>query len=407
MLSIYSMRGADHERKAKDMLFSVANSRKAYYWGLSGLQDAAIMDKKKTQEKALRSAVDKNPELKELAGAWKTIEEIQKVRAGVAKRYNLLEAGHAFNTPLFGFARTIVRAADELPKPNEKRLEEFGDAGQETLKVKLYSKRAFDNDFETAKLGDSLGWMCEMLGYKDPLVQKVLAGKSAHVRAFELIEGTKLADPKIRQQLYEGGKAAVEASKDPLILLAKLVDADARKVRQTLENDYAEPNEQAYDKIAQAKFAVEGSGAYPDATFTLRLSFGQVKSYVEAGKKVPFQTTFEGLYAKNELEKNRAPFDLPQQWVDKKSKLNLQTPLNFVSTVDIIGGNSGSPVVNRNGEVVGLIFDGNIQSLVWDFVYTDEQARSVAVSSQAIPEALRAIYDAPGLAEEIVSGHRK
>src|SRR5207253_1964244 len=157
----------------------------------------------------------------------------------------------------------------------------------------------------------------------------------------------------------------------------------------------------------QAKFAIEGASAYPDATFTLRLSFGPVKSYTEAGKKIPFQTTFEGLYAKNELEKNRAPFDLPKLWTERKDKLNLKTPFNFVCAVDIIGGNSGSPVVNRAGEVVGLIFDGNIQSLVWDFVYTDEQARAVAVCSQSIPEALRAIYDADALASEILNGQRK
>jgi hypothetical protein len=405
--NIYSLRSADHERKAKDMLFGVANSRKAYYWGLSGLQDAAIMNKKKAQEKTLRDAVAKNPELKDLGSAWDTIAKIQKVRAGAAKRYNLLEAGHAFNTPLFGYARTIVRGAEELPKPNEKRLAEFGDAGQESLKQKLYSKRAFDKDFETFKLGDSLGFLTEQLGAKDPLVVKILAGKSPNVRAFELVNGTKLTDPKVRQELYEGGQKAVDASKDPLIALAKAIDAEARKVRKTLENGYAEPNEQAYDKIAQAKFAVEGPGNYPDATFTLRLSFGPVKGYIEDGKKIPFQTTFEGLYEKAELDKNRAPFDLPQRWIDRKSKLNLKTPFNFVCAVDIIGGNSGSPVVNRAGEVVGLIFDGNIQSLVWDFVYTDQVGRSVAVNSQSIPEALRAIYDADALAAEIVTGMRK
>jgi hypothetical protein len=407
MLSNYSLQSADHERTAKDELFSVANSRKAYYWGLAGLQDAAIMNKKMAQEKALRDAVAKNPQLKDLAGAWDKIAALQEVRAANAKRYNLLEGAQGFNTPLFGYARTLVRAAEELPKPNEQRLAEFGDAGQESRKRRLYSKRAFDPDFETAKLADSLGFFCEQLGFKDPLVQKVLAGKSANVRAFELISGTKMTDPDYRKQLYEGGKAAVDASKDPLILLAKLVDADARKVRKAIENGYAEPNEQAYDQIAQAKFAVEGPGAYPDATFTLRLSFGPVKGYVEDKKMIPFQTTFEGLYEKAELDKNRPPFDLPQRWIDRKNKLNLKTPFNFVCAVDIIGGNSGSPVVNRAGEVVGLIFDGNIQSLVWDFVYTEDQGRSVAVCSQAIPEALRAIYDASPLADEIINGQRK
>jgi hypothetical protein len=178
-------------------------------------------------------------------------------------------------------------------------------------------------------------------------------------------------------------------------------------VRKILESQYAEPREQAYDKIEQAKFAVEGTSAYPDATFTLRLSFGPVKGYVEDGKKIPFQTTYEGLYAKADEEKNRFPFDVPQRWIDRKAKLNLKTPFNFVCTADIIGGNSGSPVVNRAGEVVGLIFDGNIQSLVWDFVYTDEQARAVAVCSQAIPEALRAVYDAAPLAAELETGHRQ
>jgi hypothetical protein len=406
MLSIYSQRGAEHERKAKDMLFSVANSRKAYYWGLSGLQDAEIMNKKKAQEKALKEAVAKNPDLKNLADAWDTIAKLQKVRQASAKNYNLLEAGHGFNSILFGYARTLVRAAEELPKPNEQRLQEFNDSALDSLKLKLFSGRPIDKDFEMAKLGDSLGWMVELIGAKNGLMQKVLAGKSAHVRAFELINGTKLLDVGYRKKLYEGGKAAVDASDDPMILLAKMVDADARKVRKTLESQYAEPVEQAYDKIAQAKFAVEGANTYPDATFTLRLSFGPVKGYVEEGNKIPFETTFEGLYKKADLEKNRYPFDLPKRWIDRKDKLKLNTPFNFVAAVDIIGGNSGSPVVNAKGEVVGLIFDGNIQSLVWDFIYTEEQGRSVAVHTQGITEAIRAVYDAGPLADELQNGKR-
>ncbi len=407
MLSVYSQRSAENERKAKDMLFSVANSRKAYYYGLAGLQDAAVMNKKKKQEKALRDAVLKNPELKHLNSAWDTIAKIQSIRAANAKRYNLLEGAQGFNSLLFGYARTVVRAAEELPKPNEKRLQEYGDSGQASLKQRLYSKRPIDKDFEIAKLSDSLGWLTEQLGAKDPLVQKILAGKSAQVRAAEIVLGSELMDVKARQALYDGGAAAVNASKDTMVALAKLVDADARKVRKALEAGYGEPNEQAYDKIAQAKFAVEGTSTYPDATFTLRLSFGPVKGYVENGKKVPFQTTFEGLYQRNLDEKNRFPYDLPDLWLKRQDKLNLKTPYNFVAAIDIIGGNSGSPVVNRAGEVVGLIFDGNIQSLVWDFVYTDDQARSVSVCSQAIPEALRAVYDASPLAEELVTGNRK
>jgi hypothetical protein len=407
MLSIYSARGAEYERKAKDLLFGVANSRKARYYGLAGLQDPAVMAKKQAQEKSLRDAATANPQLKDLAGAWDTIAKLQKIRQANAKRYNLLEVGHGFFSTLFEYGRTIVRAAEEYPKPNEKRLEEYGDAGKQKLEKQLFSEQPLYTDFEIAKFGDSLGWLCELLGAKDPLVQKILGGKSPMERASDIILGTKLGDVKFRKELYDGGKAAVNASNDPMIQLARLVDPEARKVRQVLESQYGEPNEQAYDKVAKAKFAVEGASTYPDATFTLRLSFGPVKGYVEEGKKIPFQTTFAGLYAKAEEEKNRFPYDLPPRWIERKSRLNLETPFNFVAAVDIIGGNSGSPVVNRNAEVVGLIFDGNIQSLVWDFVYTDEQARSVAVASPAIPEALRAIYDAPALADEIVHGRMK
>jgi hypothetical protein len=186
-----------------------------------------------------------------------------------------------------------------------------------------------------------------------------------------------------------------------MILLAKAVDKEARAVRKIIEEQIEEPKRQAYDKIGKAKFAVDGTGTYPDATFTLRLSFGTVKGYEEDGKHVPFETHFTGLYETAKKHNNQYPFDLPQRWIDRKSKLNLKVPFNFVCTADIIGGNSGSPVINKDAEVVGLVFDGNIQSLVWDFVYTEQQGRTVAVCSQAIPEALRAVYDAGPLADEM------
>jgi hypothetical protein len=401
MLSVYSAYGEDNERKAKDLLFSVANSRKAREGGLEGLLDPKLMKQKAEYEKKLREAVAKNPDLKDAADAWDVITKVQKIRIANAKRYNMLEGGAGFFTTYFGIARTLVRAADEFAKPNEERLTEFGDSDKKSLEFRLFSKRPIYKDFEIVKLADSLTFLCGQLGFKDKLVQQVLDGKPPRERAADLVNGTQLDDVELRKKLYEGGKAAIDASKDPMILLAKMIDKEARAVRKTIENQVEEPKRQAYDKIARAKFAVEGTDTYPDATFTLRLSFGVVKGYEEGGKHIPFETDFAGLYAKAKEHNNKYPFDLPQRWIDRKSKLNLKTPFNSVNTCDIIGGNSGSPVINKEGEVVGLIFDGNIQSLVWDFAYTEEQGRSVAVCSQAIPEALRAIYDAGPLADEL------
>ncbi|MCI0684742.1 MAG: S46 family peptidase [Gemmataceae bacterium] len=407
MLIVYSGQGQEQERRAKDMLFGVANSRKARLGGLEGLQDPAMMARKRAQEKTFRAAVANDPSLKDVAGAWDTIAKVQTVRKNNIKRYQMLEGGSAFNTTLFGIARTLVRAAEEYAKPNEKRLDEFGDAEKKSLELRLFSRRPLYEDFELHKLTDSLGWMCEILGYNDKLVQRVLAGKAPRERAAELMAGTKLWDVAERKKLYDGGAEAINASQDSLILLAKLVDKDARAVRKILETQLEEPKKQAYDKIARAKFAVEGTNTYPDATFTLRLAFGTVKGYTESGKQVPFETTFAGLYDKAKDKNHKPPFDLPHRWIERKSKLNLNTSFNFVATPDIIGGNSGSPVINKDAEVVGLIFDGNIQSLVWDFAYTDDEARAVSVSSPSIPESLRAVYDAGGLADEIVSGRRK
>ncbi len=405
-LSVYSGQGQEEERRAKDMLFSVANSRKARVGGLEGLQDPAVMNMKMDYEKSLRAAVADTPALKDCAGAWDIVAKAQKVRVANIRKLVALEQGAAFNTTLFGYARALVRAADEYAKPNEQRLQEFTESEKAPLELRLFSKRPIYLDFELAKLSDSLMWMTEQLGFEHPLVQKVLDGKSPRTRAIELITGTKLDKVDERQKLYQGGQTAVAASTDPLIQLARLVDDEARAVRKVVETQVDEAKRQAYDKIARAKFAIEGTNTYPDATFTLRLSFGVVKGYEEGGKQIPFQTTYAGLYERAQEKNHKPPFDLPPRWIERKSKLNLRTPFNFVCTADIIGGNSGSPVVNRAGEVVGLIFDGNIQSLVWDFLFTETQARAVAVCSPAIPEALRAVYDAAPLAEELFQGRR-
>jgi hypothetical protein len=238
-------------------------------------------------------------------------------------------------------------------------------------------------------------------------VQQALAGKSPQDRARELIDGTKLDNVAVRKKLYKGGKDAIDACQDPMILFARAVDQESRAVRTVMETQLQEPSQQAYDKIAKAKFVIQGTNTYPDATFTLRLSFGQVKGYEEDGQHIPFETTFAGLYERSKEHNNQEPFDVPERWLKRKGKLNLKTPFNFVCTADIIGGNSGSPVINKDAEVVGLIFDGNIQSLVADFMYTEKQSRAVAVCSPAIVEALRAVYDAEPLAYELETGRRE
>ena len=239
------------------------------------------------------------------------------------------------------------------------------------------------------------------MGADNALVKSVLVGKSPRDRAAELVRGTKLKEVAVRKQLADGGLKAIDNSDDPMIELAKLVDPSARRIRQTFEQQVDEPQRQAYGKIANARFAVYGSDVYPDATFTLRLAFGEVKGYMQAGQKIPWDTTLGGAFERAAAHGNKDPFQLPAIWEERKGKLNLSTPFNFVSTADITGGNSGSPVVNRQGEIVGIIFDGNIESLVLDYIYADQEARAVAVHSAGILEALRKVYGADRLVGEL------
>jgi hypothetical protein len=402
LLGAYSARDEENARKAKEFFFSVQNSRKARDGGLAGLLDPAIMNKKKEQEKALRAKVAEDPNLKDARDAWDKVAATQKIALKNLRRHTVLERGAGFNSNLFSIARTLVRAGEERTKPSNERLREYRDSNLGSLTFELFSDEPIYSDFEQLKLANALTFLCEQLGEDDPLVKKVLAGKSPTDRATQLIQGTKLKDVALRKQLYEGGKKAIDASEDPMIQLAKLVDAESRAVRKIMETQVDEVERQAYAQIAKAKYAVEGDKTYPDATFTLRLAFGIVKGYEENGKHIPFETTFAGLFERAKEHDNKPPFDLPRRWIERKDKLDLSTPFNFVLTADIIGGNSGSPVINRDAELVGIIFDGNIQSLVLDFAYTEVQARAVAVHSRGIIEALRKIYDANELADELI-----
>ena len=402
-LNSYSERGQENARRAKDDLFGVQNSRKARKGGLAGLLDPQLIGKKAASEKTLREKLGARDDLKDTLASYDRIAAAQKVIAENARTYNLIESGSAFNSELFGIARTLLRAGVERPKPNGDRLREFNEAARESLELELFSDKPIYTDLEELKLTDSLTYLAEEMGVSSPLVQKVLAGKSPNARAVELVQGTKVRDVAFRKKLYEGGQAAVDAANDPMIALAKSVDEEARALRTIIEAQ-GEAKQQSHARIGKARFALEGTGSYPDATFTLRLAFGTVKGFEEGGRQIPAHTTIAGLYERAAEQEYRPPFDLLKSWVDSKSKLNLQTPFNFVSTADIIGGNSGSPVVDRKGEFVGIIFDGNIQSLVLDFAYSDVQARAVSVDSRGILEALQKVYRAEKLVTELSTG---
>ena len=407
LLIAWSGRSAENARRAKQDVFGIQNSRKVRDGQLAALYDPVFMAAKEKAETDLRARLAASPEkFSDALAAFDKIAEAQKTIATVAEKLRYLEAGNGFSSDSFTTARQLLRAGDERPKPNGERLREYGDAGLPSFELALFSEKPIHEDLEIILMADALQAMAEKMGATDPLVVKVLAGKSPRQRAAELITATKVRDVAVRKKLYEGGKAAVDAANDPMIELARLVDADARAARKIAEAQ-DEVKKQGQAALAKARFALEGTGNYPDATFTLRLSYGVVKGIEENGRKIPAFTTFEGLYERSAEQDNREPFELPARWVKAKSKLNLKTTFNFTTTQDIIGGNSGSPVVNRAGEFVGIIFDGNIYSLAADFAYDDRMARAVSVSSAAIIESLNKVYDAPALANELLTGKQK
>ena len=317
----------------------------------------------------------------------------------IRKDYEYIEGG--FGSQLFYVARTLVRAADERAKPDTERLRGFNEANLRTLKNQLMSTAPVYPELEIAQLTFSLTKLREELGPDHPFVKKVLGKESPAALATRVIKGSKLTDLKVREQLYKGGKQAIEASKDPMIQLAALVDPDGRAIRKTYEEQVEAVIRKNSELVAQAKFEIYGTGIYPDATGTLRLSFGSVKGYTEDGKQVAPITVMGDTYDRHTGEE---PFALPKSWLAAQKQLAASTPMNFVSTNDIIGGNSGSPVINKDAEIVGLVFDGNIQSLGGDYGFDESVNRAVSVHSEALIEALKTVYKADRVLEELRPG---
>jgi hypothetical protein len=398
----FSERGAEQERRAHQDLFSIENSLKRARGQLAGLKDRAVMLKKQRGESELRRAVAADPrKRKAYADAWDAIAAGRKGFPAYYLDYRFLELGNGFDSRLFIIARNLVRLAAENTKPDADRLPEYTGARRASLELALYSPAPIYDDFEKTKLADSLAFMQEQLGSTNQTVLNVLHDKSPEARASDLLGSTKLKDVAFRKELAAGGVEAIEKSNDPMIVLARSIDGEARAVRKRYEDEVLSVERANYAKIARAVFDLKGASAYPDATFTPRLSYGTVTGYRENGRMIAPFTTFAGLFQHSAEHGDKFPYHVPASWVTAKSSLDLQTPINLVASTDSHGGNSGSPLINRNAEIVGLLFDGNIQSLAGNFVYDITLNRSVFVDSRGMIEALRKVYHANEVAREL------
>ena len=397
-LRAYAGRGEEQRRRALDLIFGYENSQKAIAGYYAALLDAKAMGRKEEEEKQLRAKAAADPALAASGSdPWQTIAAIQQKLAPRAPEARLV----GFGGGLPGLAGEIVLYVAEVKKPNEKRYEEYVDANLDSLRNALFSPAPVYADLEQATLADQMQLVLDTLGAEHPFTRALLAGRTPAEAAAAALAGTKLADPAARKALIAGGEAAVAASSDPLIVLARRLEPMVRETRRFLEDEVEAPTTRAMEKIAQARWKAYGKAVPPDATFTLRLSYGTVTPFPGMGTSIAPFTTYYGLLDRTLSHGGKAPWNLPARWEQKKGALELATPLDFAFTADIIGGNSGSPVVDRSGEFVGIIFDGNIESLAWNYYFDDERGRAVAVDARGILEALRKVYEADALVEEL------
>ena len=394
-LEAYGAQSAENKRVAGDDLLSAQNSYKAYTGFLAGLRDPQLMARKRDEEQTLRAAVEASPEMRRKFGkVWDEVAAAYSQFQPYSKEYSL-------TTPvlsdLFNIARHVSRLPEEMKKPSDKRLREYRDSALPSLEQEIYSPAPITDSLETAVLTEDFRFMQRQLGPDHELVKKVLDGKTPEQAAEMYVKSSKLKDVAERKRLAHDLEA-VQKSNDSMIRLARILDTRNRELRKRYEDTIEAALTSSASRIAQARFATRGASTYPDATFTFRIEYGPVKGYTLNGKKVPYATNFAGLY---KHATGVDPFKLPPSWEKAKSSLNLSTPFDFVTTVDSHGGNSGSPTVDTKGELIGILFDGNIESLPNRFVYTDEVSRSVHVASQGIIEALRKVYKADRLLKEI------
>jgi hypothetical protein len=393
----FSKTSPEAQRTAKEYLDTIENSIKVRRMQLFSLLDDRLMDQHAADERKLKAAVQAAGNKTTLA-AWETIAKAEQRYRDILIPYTFLEGAAGFNSDLFGYARQLVRAADERGKPNATRLREYTDAALPALRTQLEAKRPIDATVEQVRLSFALERMREYLGPDHAVIKAVFGAASANGRAQELVTKSTLAGPAARLKLYDGGQAAIAASTDPMIVLARAVDAESRRLRTIYENEVDGPERRAQQTIADARFKMLGTAVYPDATFSLRLTYGAVDGWSEAGTRVEPFTTFDRMYAR---ATGAPPFELPKAWIDAKARLDPAARANFVATTDIVGGNSGSPMVNAKGEVVGLAFDGNIHSISGSYWFDTALNRTVAVHPQFMRAGLTQVYKADALATEL------
>ena len=394
----YSKLGPEQERRALIEIFGLANSQKAMSGTLEGLQNPQLMIKKKAEEKDLIDKVNANPELKaKYSTVWNDISNLVNKSSELRKSslYHNPGSNLAFK------ALSIIRYIEETKKPDDQRLEGYHDADLEGLKFRLFSKAPIYMDFEKTKFIGAIKFALKNAPADDNFLKTILDGKTIEERANELFDNTKMNDIEFRKKLIDGGAKALKKCTDPMIILAKALDPILREERKQYKEIIESKLVEAEEKIGDARFAVYGKNSYPDATFTLRLTYGSVKGYPMNGTIAPFKTTLYGLFDRTLSFSGMDDFKIPQRFWDNKDKLDLSKCVDFVSTCDIIGGNSGSPTINKNGEFIGIVFDGNIESLPGNFIYDMTKNRAVSCSAEYISNALRNIYNAGKLADEL------
>lgn len=404
LVTEYQRRGPEQARHSTAYLYGVENSYKALVGRRDALVDRTFFRTVVEAEARLKAELQAAPAVgAEALPAFEAVAGAVDRQRALRWREQYVAGSAGFGSTLFDLARTLVRGAEERAKPNGERLREYQEAGLPALTQRLFSPAPIYPEFETFKMTQALVKLRERLGADDPFVKKVLGQASPAELARQLVEGTTLADPAARRALWDGGAAAVAASADPLVALARRIDPDARAVRRQVEEEIEPVLKRGGEAIAKARFALRGTSVYPDATFSPRLSYGKVRGWTEGDRTVAPYTTLGGAF---ERATGRDPFALPASWLASKGKLDLSVPYNLCTDNDIIGGNSGSPLVDARGEVVGLIFDGNLHSLGGDYGFDERLNRAVAVDARGIVEALRKIYGADALVKELLPAKR-